>query len=132
MPKSWTEKYNSDKKPQVKTLEKRFADLPEGCKMFIATPKIIDAYVREIPFGASVDLKTTRKDLAIEHFADNTCPVTTSIFLRIASEASLEQNNQDNLLPFWRVVNQQIPIAKKLSCGVDFINEQRKKEGING
>jgi len=122
MPKTWQEKFNSAKQPIVKTIEKRFADLT-------------DVYINEIPEGVSVDLKTMRLDLAIEHQADNSCPVTTVIFLRIVSEVAFENyqktNNLTSITPFWRVVDTKMPIAKKLSCGIDFINNQRKKEGLS-
>lgn len=134
MPKTWQEKFNSDKKPIVKTIDKRFADLPEGTKMFIATPKLVDEYVNHISFGKEVDLKTMRLDLAIEHQADNSCPVTTSIFLRIVSEVAIEKLNNgvevQNVTPFWRVIHPKMPIAKKLSCGVNFIKQQREAEGL--
>lgn len=134
MPKTWQEKFDSGKEPIVKTIDKRFADLPEGTKMFIASPKLVDEYINHIPFGKEVDLKTMRLDLAIEHQAENSCPVTTSIFLRIASEVAIEKltktNEINNITPFWRVINSKMPIAKKLSCGVDFIKEQRTKEGL--
>ena len=134
MPKTWLEKYNSDRPHQVKVIDKKFADMPEGTNMFIATPKIVDAYVNHIPFGVEVDIKTMRKDLAAEYDAEMTCPVTTSIFLRIASEVALEKlNNGESLgkiTPFWRVVDSKSPIAKKLSCGVDFIRNQRTQENL--
>jgi len=76
-----------------------------------------------------------RLDLAIEHQADNSCPVTTGIFLRIVSEVAFENyqktKNLTSITPFWRVVDTKMPIAKKLSCGIDFINNQRKKEGLS-
>jgi len=135
MPKTWQEKFNSSKLPIVKTIDKRFADLTEGTKMFIASPKLIDVYINEIPEGVSVALITMRLDLAIEHQADNSCPVTTGIFLRIVSEVAFENyqktNNLNSITPFWRVVDTKMPIAKKLSCGIDFINNQRKKEGLS-
>lgn len=132
MPKTWQEKFDSAKKPIVKIIEKRFADLPEGTKMFIASPKLIDDYINEIPKGIFVDLKTIRLDLAIEHQAENSCPVTTSIFLRIVSELAIEKYKKTkdihSITPFWRVIDGKMPIAKKLSCGLDFIEAQRKKE----
>ena len=134
MPKSWQEKFDSAKQPVVKIIEKRFADLPEGTKMFIASPKLVDSYLNHISFGKEVDLKTMRLDLAIEHQAENSCPVTTSIFLRIASEVAIEKyhktKNINGITPFWRVIHPKMPIAKKLSCGVDFIKSQRHKEGL--
>lgn len=119
----------------VKIIDKKFSDLPEGTKMFIATPKLVDEYVNHIPRGVEVNLKTMRLDLAIEHGAENSCPVTTSIFLRIASEVAIEKLNQgksiQEITPFWRVINSKMPIAKKLSCGINFINQQRKKENLD-
>lgn len=135
MAKTWQEKFNSEKPSIVKTIDKKFADLPEGTKMFIATPKLIDAYVNHISNGVEVDMKTMREDLALEHGAENSCPVTTSIFLRIVSEVAFEKHEQgaslNEITPFWRVINSKMPIAKKLSCGIDFINLQRKKENLS-
>ncbi|MGB0891695.1 MAG: hypothetical protein ACPGUU_05030 [Flavobacteriaceae bacterium] len=135
MAKTWQEKFNSDKPFVVKTIDKKFADLPEGTKMFIATPKLVDEYVNHIPNGVEVDIKRMRLDLASEHGAENSCPVTTSIFLRIASEVAIEEHQNgksiEEITPFWRVINPKMPIAKKLSCGVDFIKQQRKKENLN-
>lgn len=134
MAKSWQEKFESKKKPQVKVILKRYADLPEGTKMLIATPKMIAAYIDEIPEGVEVDLKTMRKDLALATHAENSCPVTTSIFLRIVAEVALEKYNtgskREEITPFWRVVNPKMPIAKKLSCGMEFITTQRRLENL--
>ena len=134
MAKTWQEKFDSKRPHQVKVIDKKFADMPAGTNMFIATPKIIDDYVNHIPEGVQVDLLTMRKDLAAEYEAEMTCPVTTSIFLRVASEVAFEkyQNGEtlDKITPFWRVINPKMPIAKKLSCGVGFIREQRRKENL--
>jgi hypothetical protein len=134
--KSWTDKVNDDSKAeQVKRLDKDFADMPANSKMLIATPKIIDGYVRSIPKGKAISLHSMRKDLALEYGAEYTCPVTTGIFLRIVAEAAHEQLTAGKALksvaPFWRVVEEKSPLNKKLSFGPDFVIEQRKKEGIS-
>jgi hypothetical protein len=133
--KTWTDKVSDPSKSyKIEKLDKNFSDMVVGDKMLIATPKIVDEYVRQIPKGKSVKLQTLRKDLAAEFGADNTCPLTTGIFLRIASEAALEQISEgkslSKVMPFWRVIDEKMPVAKKLSCGVEFIKEQRKKEKI--
>ena len=134
MAKSWKEKYETKAEPEVKVLEKKFSDIPEGNKMLIATPRLIDEYLRQIPAGHEVDLKTMRKDLAIDHLADNACPVTTGIFLRIVAERAHEEFQEgkpvSEITPFWRIINQKSPAAKKLTFGMDFINDQRQKEGL--
>tara|TARA_B100001540_G_C15742630_1_gene613006 strand:+ start:418 stop:831 length:414 start_codon:yes stop_codon:yes gene_type:complete len=132
--KSWVEKRDCDKSFKIKTIEHKFADMPAGSKMFIATPKIIDKYVKNITFGKSAEPLTMRNDLAIEYQADKTCPVTTGIFLRIISEAAFEElcsgKNIEQITPFWRIVNPKSKLAEKLECGVNFIQKQRKVEGI--
>ncbi len=133
--KTWTDKVNDPtKEPIVKKLEKDFTDMPAGGKMLIATPKIIDDYVKHIPKGKSANLTVMRKDLAAEYGADYTCPVTTGIFLRIVSEAAYEQlqkgSSINKVAPFWRVVEEKSALNKKLSFGPDFAVQQRKKEGI--
>ena len=132
--KTWVEKRDCDNSYKIKTIDKKFADIQEGSKMFISTPKIIDDYIKQIPFGKSTELSTMRNDLAIEYQAHKTCPVTTGIFLRIVSEASYEEFKSgkgiDEVTPFWRVVNPKSKLANKLECGVEFINKQRKNEAI--
>ena len=102
--------------------------------MFIATPQIIDNYIKQIPKGKKVAVQTMRKDLAIENRADYTCPVTTGIFLRIVAEANFEKYQQTNSLkditPFWRVVEPNSTLSKKLTFGQDFIINQREAENI--
>jgi hypothetical protein len=133
--KTWTDKVNDPTKEfQVKRLDKDFADMPAGAKMLIATPKIIDEYVRHIPKGKSSSLATMRKYLANEYGAEYTCPVTSGIFLRIVSEAAHEQIEKGTPLskvaPFWRLVDEESALIKKLSFGSQFVVNQRKKEGI--
>lgn len=132
--KTWTEKLNIEKTCVVKTIEKRFADIMEGESMLITSPQIINEYVKEIPKGTSTDLKTMRNDLAILYHAEKTCPVTTGIFLRVVAEAAFEQHQKgkpiEDITPFWRMIDSKSKIAKKLTCGVDFITKQRIKEGL--
>jgi hypothetical protein len=133
--KTWTDKVNDPSKAfVVKKLEKDFADMPAGAKMLIATPKIVDDYVRQIPKGKSTSLATMRKDLALEYGAEYTCPVTSGIFLRIVSEAAHEQivnrTPIGRVTPFWRIVDPDSPLNKKLSFGSKFVRDQRKKEKI--
>ncbi len=134
--KTWTDKVlDPAKAPIVKKLDKDFADMPAGCRMLIATPLIVDQYVRQIPKGRSSTLKTMRSDLAAEYHADYTCPVTSGIFLRIVSEAAYEQLQQgkpiSRVTPFWRLVDARSPLNKKFSFGPDFVIAQRKKEGLD-
>jgi hypothetical protein len=135
MPKpkpTWNDKLRSSKAPEVKRLDKPFAGMPEGCRMLIASAAILDEYVRGIPKGRTITVKSMRDDLADRHRAEHTCPVTTGLFLRIVAEAAWERHLAgeplESITPFWRVIEVESPIVAKLACGRGFIADQRKKE----
>ena len=132
--KTWHEKMNDARGPQIKKANKDFAGIRAGQLMLIPTPKLVDNYIKQIPKGRSVDAATIRKDLAMEHGAEVTCPLTTGIFLRIVAEAAFEDFQQgkpiDKITPFWRVIDEKSGTAKKLSFGTAFLHEQQKKEAI--
>lgn len=132
--KTWIEKRDLSKEAKVEVLDKDFADMKTGEKMLVATPQIVDTYIRHIPKGREGSLLQMRKDLAAEYHADKTCPVTSGIFLRIVAEAAYEELQQgkpvSKITPFWRIITEKSPAAKKLSFGTDFLTEQRKKEGL--
>lgn len=133
--KSWLEKFNVAREPVIEITDKKFADIPAGSKMLIATPKVVDEYLRQIPAGKHTSLQQMRKDLAAEFNAEYTCPITSGIFLRIASELAYEQYQNGTpikkITPFWRMINKKAPLAKKLSFGYEFVAEQREKEGLD-
>ncbi len=135
MKKTWLDKLDETKEPKIKRIDIDFADIPAGSNMFIATPKIIDKYIQEIGVGKRIDTKTLRKDLAIAHNADYTCPVTAGIFLRIVAEANYEKlqqgKNVEEITPFWRVIEPNSVLAKKLTFGQDFLLQQIEKERVN-
>jgi len=64
--------------------------------------------------------------------ADKTCPVSTGIFLRIAVEASIEEQKKQKLkkpkLPFWRIIDENMPIFKKLSISKSMLNKYKRSE----
>ena len=132
--KSWAEKLNSKKEIQIKKVDFDFADITAGSSMLIATPEVVDDYVKQIPKGKYVSIKTLRNDLALTYGADVTCPLTAGIFLRIVAEAAYEEYQKTNSLkgitPFWRAIDPKSKLASKLSFGKDFLIEQREKEGI--
>ena len=94
MKKSWIDKFNQPREKMIKVLETNFADMKEGEAMLIANPRIIDEYINQLPKSYTVDVKTMRKDLALTHQAEVTCPVTTGVFLRIVAEVSYEKITQ--------------------------------------
>jgi len=134
MKKSWKEKLQSKKEMQIKKVDFDFADITAGSTMLIATPEAVNDYVKQIPKGKTISMKTLRNDLALTYGADTTCPLTAGIFLRIVAEAAYEDFQKSNSIkgisPFWRVIDPKSKLASKLSFGKDFLIEQRQKEGI--
>jgi hypothetical protein len=132
--KTWIEKYNVKKVPEVKVLHKTFASYEANTKMLISTPQNIASYISQIAKGTTVTVQTMRNDLALEHNAVFTCPLTTGIFLRTVAEAAYEEfcagKALKNIIPFWRVIEPNSQLAKKLSFGQDFLIDQRTKENI--
>jgi hypothetical protein len=134
MPKTWTEKFNSQQTHQVKPAPMDIAGMKKGEIMLIPTPKIIDAFIARIPRGASMDVKTLRTKLAKNYKAEVTCPITTGFHLRAVAEVALEKlkggAKLTEITPFWRVLDEHAPTTAKLSCGAAFVKKQRKAEGI--
>ena len=130
--KSWTDKMGRPAVPEVKRIDVAFAGAAAGSMMLIPTPRLIDAYLRQIPVAQTVAPEVMRRDLAAEQSADFSCPLTSGIFLRIVAEVALEElangRSAQEVAPFWRVVDPKSPLAGKLSCGRTFVEAQRKRE----
>jgi hypothetical protein len=134
MAKSWAEKLNGAKPAHVSVLEKPFAGLKAGDKIFVATPLMVRDYMKSIRRGSTKSIAGMREEFARAHNAKGACPMTSSIFARIAAEAALEEmaagKPAAKIAPFWRLIDPKSPIAKKLSCGPSFIAKMRESEGV--
>lgn len=122
----------AEKEPKFVILEKNWGGMKEGDRMFVATPRIVDEYIRAIPYGQIQTIPEIRDKLAQENNCAGTCPMSTSIFVRISAQAALEDKAQglaDNeITPFWRVITSQDKIAKKLDIDGEWIDHQRRLE----
>jgi hypothetical protein len=132
--KTWADKMHSAKPHEVKPAPMDIAGMKAGEIMLVPTPKIVDAFIRKIPKGTSMDFRTLRKKLARKYRAQVTCPITTGFHLRTVAEAAYEAYERGAKLsaitPFWRVLDEHTPTTKKLSFGSTFVMKQRAREGI--
>jgi hypothetical protein len=130
----WRCKLQAKKAAKVVVLEKPFAGIPAGSKLLIATPQIFARYLGKIPYGEACSIVRVRNELARQHRAHATCPVTTAIFLRIVAESALEMladGAAAHTVPaFWRVIAPDSTIARKLSCDANWLAHMRTSEGI--
>ena len=110
----------------VKILDNGFSDISAGEKMLISSPEKISEFIFKIPKGSYLSIKELSRELTLKAGADNTCPVSTGIFLRMA----IEQNKDDVNFPYWRVIDEKHPIVKKLNLDKNQIKKRRFDESI--
>jgi alkylated DNA nucleotide flippase Atl1 len=107
------------------------ASYPAG-RMLISAPLELDAVIRRIPAGRVLTLGALRANLARNHRADYTCPLTTGIFLRIVAEAAEEERATigGRIAPYWRVVRDDGALIDKLPGGVAAQARRLAAEGV--
>lgn len=130
--KTWAEKMNVPE-PHIEVMEKAFAGIPAGTRMLISSPvEVADWLRKNLPYGQTMALPDLRFALAKARGAEATCPLTASIFLRIAAEAAWDEleagASLGDIVPFWRAVDPKSDLARKLRCGPDWIAHQRQME----
>ncbi|MCB0824788.1 MAG: hypothetical protein KDC26_01240 [Armatimonadetes bacterium] len=132
--KTWAEKLHVKHESKVEVVEKDFSWVKAGTKILISTPLIFKERVDVIPHGQFRSVPHIREELANEAGADMTCPMSAGIFMRIVCEAAWDEHLEgaplDSITPFWRAVDANSNLGKKLRCGVDFIKAKQTEEGI--
>ena len=124
--------YNKTRHPKKVVLEKSFAGVAAGKTLFIGTPQIVADYIGKIPAGETMSVRKLRNRIARNRRCDAMCPVSTAIFLRIVAEYAIEEmaNGKDDcqVIPFWRVIDADDKIARKLPIDRQWIAAQRAAE----
>ena len=132
--KTWAEKMKA-KPPLHVILDKDFAGIPKGSKLHISCPVEVAKELKSITPGSIISIQAFRRRLADKNNCDATCPVSTSIFLRIVAEHTWEEfsrtGSTKDLAPFWRVVESNSPMAKKLNFDSAWIDLQQELEKQN-
>ena len=135
MAKTWEQKYQGHPKPEIKALEKKFADIQAGESMVITSPQIVEDYMRSIPKGVEKTVADFRIWAAKKFGADKACPVTSGIFLKIVAEKQIEDMevrgvSESKIAPFWRMIGPKSPLLKKLSFDLGIWKSYRLTEGL--
>ena len=112
--------------------EAKGASYPPG-RMLVSSPLELDAVIRRIPEGRVLTVGALRDNLARNHRADYTCPMTTGIFLRIVAEAAEEERPAlgGRIAPYWRVVHDDGSLLDKLPGGVEAQARRLTDEGVD-
>jgi hypothetical protein len=131
---TWAERLNSPKRHEVKPAPINIAGMKAGQIMLVPTARIVADFIRTIPKGVSMDVKTLRAKLARKYNAEVTCPITTGYHLKTIAEAAFEAHQQGaklrEITPMWRVLDESAPTTKRLSYDPAFIMDQRAREGL--
>ena len=130
--KTACEKLAAKKQIKKVVMDKAWGGMKPGDKMLVATPLMVDAHVRSIPPGKTETLPELRDALAEAEACSGTCPLSTSIFVRMVAEAALEDIADgipvSEVSPFWRVITSQDKITHPLNVDPTWIDEQRALE----
>ena len=134
MAKTWTERLNASTRHEVKPAPISIAGMKAGEIMLVPSCTIVDAFIRGIPRGRGMSVKTLRQRLARKFQAEVTCPITTGYHQRTVAEAAWEAHQRgapvSEITPFWRVLDETTPTTVRLACGADFVVRQRRREKI--
>jgi hypothetical protein len=129
---TWREKLGKPAGPKRTRLERPFAGVPAGSVLYVSTPRELDRLLRAVPAGTTIDIAALREQLADVNDADATCPVTTSVFTQIVAEAALDEvavgAAWDEVTPFWRAIDPDSPLARRLRCGRQLLRDRRGQD----
>lgn len=132
--KSWSERLNDPRPHQVKPAPIDIAGMKKGEIMLVPTAAIVDAFIRTIPKGQSMDVPALRAKLARRYRAQVTCPIVTGFHLRTVAEAAWEAHRRGvplaRITPFWRVLDASTPTTDRLSFGSSVVKRRRTAEGL--
>jgi hypothetical protein len=95
---------------------------------------MVDEAICAIPEGQAVSPRELRVLLANQHGAEYTCPVTTTMMLRVVAEAANEAHERGvplgEVTPVWRVLDRKASALRKLSFDPAYMLDQRAGEGL--
>ncbi|MCX7879183.1 MAG: MGMT family protein [Ignavibacteria bacterium] len=131
MKKSWKAKLlDKEGLPKIVELSEESAKKWGGKTMVVPHPRDIYNFVDKIPYGKVVTLPTIRQFLAKKYETEIACPLTTGIFVSLLARASVEEPENFNQIPFWRVLMPNGILNDKFPGGLEFQKLKLEKEGF--
>lgn len=105
----------------------------EGASMVVSTPKEVNQLMAEVPLGKLTTSDGLRAMLATRHKTDVTCPLSTGIFINIASKAAVEMlemgADPSEVTPYWRTLKAGGELNAKFPGGLQGHAEKLEAEG---
>lgn len=129
---TWAERLAASNEVDIRPVLEGRRGMTPGKAMLYPSARMIDDAIREIPAGRTVTPKELRATLAHRHDAEYTCPVTTTMMLRIVAEAANEARDHGapsgELAPVWRVLDRSASALRKLTFDPEWILAERARE----
>ncbi len=122
---------NSNGLPSVKKLDEKSSKRLRANTMLIPAPLEVDTIMKTVRKGKLLTTDEIRKQLAREHSADITCPLTTGIFACIAAHAAdeAERDRKKRITPYWRTMKPGGELNAKFPGGIENLRQRLEAEG---
>ena len=133
---SWAAQREASDQVDIRPVPEGRRGMTPGKLMLYPSARMIDEAIRAIPEGQAISPRELRQHLANQYDADYTCPVTTTIMLRIVAEAANEGHQRGaplaDVTPVWRVLDRKASALRKLTFDPGYMLDQREREGLRG
>ncbi len=130
----WAERLEASSGIDTRPVPDGRRGMTPGKLMLYPSARMLDDAIRAIPDGQGISPRELRALLARQHGAEYTCPVTTTMMLRIVAEAANEAHAHGapltDVTPVWRVLDKQASALRKLTFDPAWLLDQRAQEGL--
>ncbi len=128
----WAERLAASDGIDVRPVPEGRRGMTPGKAMLYPSARMVNEAICEIPEGQTVTPKELRANLADRYDAEYTCPVTTTMMLRIVAEAANEARDNGtptgDVTPVWRVLDQRASALRKLTFDPAWMLAERARE----
>jgi hypothetical protein len=132
---TWKDRLEESSGIDIRPVPEGRTGMTPGKSMLYPSARMINEAIRAIPRGQSVTPNELRSELARRHDAEYTCPVTTTIMLRIVTEAANEAHRGGapltDITPVWRVLDKRASALRKLTFDPTYLLDERAEEGLS-
>lgn len=129
---TWAERLAASHGVDIRPVPEGRRGMTPGKSMLYPSARMVDDAIRGVPEGVTITPKELRASLADRYGADYTCPVTTTMMLRIVAEAANEARHggatPGEIAPVWRVLDARASALRKLTFDPAWILEERARK----
>jgi len=130
--RTWADELAASSEFEIRPIPAGRRGAGEGKTMLYPSARMLDDAIRAIPEGQTITPRELRVELARRHDASITCPVTTTMMLRIVAEAANEARRNGGALaevtPVWRVLDPKASALRKLTFDPTWVLDERARE----